>query len=439
MQQDCTLLRLLIAQQPGFSLFQGQQHCLPVVSQQFGGLGIRCINARLHLGAVEEAPVNPQCHTSGAGAAGKQVRAIAGQRTYQTVQGKTREQISTGHANTGAGRGQATLGGLNIRAPAQYVARATGRYRRTAVRQLRRYLQQRHQRGGRLPGQHTDAMHFCADTRLQLRNHRPGGIQLSTCPHLIEQRAAAGLQARADDIQRRLLQTDVLFSHAQLLLQPAQLEIAAGHLTGQSDLQRLPVGARRLQFGFAGLGGAAQSPEQIQFPTQRGTGLVQLHTALIRLGALHLRQPLSGGTGASGDARQLIAARTAQQCFSFLIARQRRLQALVFRQGLLDQHSQQRVFKALPEQLLIVGHKRARRLIVDELLQLHRFRGLVIRAHCTGTEQRCDAKESCQLTHAILLPQPFPTCLQNAWPASAGRHRTPGSAAGRTGSRRSSR
>src|SRR5690606_7238061 len=115
--------------------------------------------------------------------------------------------------------------------------------------------------------------------------------------------------------------------------------------------------------------------------------------------------------------------------------------------GACDQISEERIVETLPEKLFVFGEGRfrilCRRLGVEEFLRLNRLRRVIVWPRRAGTKQRCHCQDCCQLTHILLLETlrrfALASCVQNAWPVFSAQHRTPVSAAGRTGSRRSSR
>src|SRR5690606_23463652 len=94
--------------------FQRQQDGLAIVCQQLGGLGIGGVDAGMHLGAIEEAPVDAQYDAACLGCAGEEVGAAAGERTEQTVQGEARKQIGTCDTDACTGGGQSSFRCLNI-------------------------------------------------------------------------------------------------------------------------------------------------------------------------------------------------------------------------------------------------------------------------------------------------------------------------------------
>src|SRR5690606_6730960 len=349
------LLGMVVAQQPGFGFLQCAQYGLPVVGQQLGVACIGGVDARLDQRPVEEAPVDTQGDAAGLGAGGEQVRAAAGEGANQTVKGEAGEEIGGGHADARIGSGQPAFRSANIRAATQHITRCAGGNARLGFRQVARLFQQLDQGGGRLPGEHRDAVHGGADIGAQYRNGGTGAVELGACAHLIEQGTPAGVQPGADNVQRGLLQGDVLLGDPQLLLESAQLEVAAGELTGQGDLQALAVGTSSGQVGFAGFCGAARPAAQVQFPAQGDSGLIALYALAVGLGAFHFGHALAGGAGAGGNAGQLLAAAAAQQGLGFLITGQGCLQALVAAQGLFDQAGQHRIVEAGPEPGFVAG------------------------------------------------------------------------------------
>src|SRR5690606_6540672 len=204
------------------------QYGLPVVGQQLGVACIGGVDARLDQRPGEEAPVDTQGDAAGLGAGGEQGRAAAGggagrtvkgagggarggghaeggtgggpagapgdaaglgaggepgraaagEGADQTVKGEAGGEIGGGHADARIGSGQPAFRSADIRAATQHITRCAGGNARLGFRQVARLLQQLDQGGGRLPGEHRDAVHGGADIRAQYRNGGTGTVEL---------------------------------------------------------------------------------------------------------------------------------------------------------------------------------------------------------------------------------------------------------------------
>src|SRR5690606_19708100 len=193
-QQGGALLRLCVAQQPGFGFLQCAEYRMPVVGKQLGMACVGGVYAGLDQRPVEEAPVNAQGHAAGLGAGAEQVRAATSEGADQTIEGEAGEEVGGGDTDARVGSGQSAFGGADIRPATQHITGGAGGNARLGFRQVARLLQQLDQGSGCLPGEDRDAVHGGADIGAQYRNGGTGTVELGARAHLVEQGAPAAVQ-----------------------------------------------------------------------------------------------------------------------------------------------------------------------------------------------------------------------------------------------------
>ena len=212
----------------------------------------------------------------GLGAAVAEAAGGGGDIAGAAGEGDAREQVGDGDADARRGAGELAFGDADIRAAAQQSRRIAHRHDAGQRRQISRRGEFGAQCAGFAPDQHRQPMNRARHRRLERRDGAERAGQLRLRARGVELGAAAGIEPRLGEIQRRLLVHHVALRDVELLLEAAQLEVGARHLGRHDDL-RIALG--RLdgaELRVAGLDAAADAAEEVEFPERVEARVVEL-------------------------------------------------------------------------------------------------------------------------------------------------------------------
>jgi hypothetical protein len=196
------------------------------------GVGARVglADARVDAAEVEGGPLEARTERVAAGAAARETEKLSAVDADRPDEEDAREEVGDLDADPRRRAREVSLGGADVGASAQQAGGVADRNLARAARDRLAHLELGNQLGREAAGEHAEPVDRRPDRGLEQRDLRAGTLELRLRLRGIELRAAALLEQRVGEVERRGLVLRVARRDLELLLQAAQLDVCAADL-----------------------------------------------------------------------------------------------------------------------------------------------------------------------------------------------------------------